>query len=133
MFCKNCGKQLKDDDAFCPSCGQSVGYVASADNVQVNSSKTVKLIIHRKKSFFGAAVSTKIHIDGQMVASVKSNGKAEFDLVPGTHELTLDMWSGVGKYNIDLPADCSAVYVEIGLKMGFWTNKVVILSTRNEK
>ena len=128
MFCKNCGKEIADGIAFCPNCGQGVqAEVANTNN------GTVKLVLHRKKSFFGCAVSTKIHIDGQTVASIKSDGTAEFDLLPGTHEIVLDMWSATERTNIELPADCKAVYAEIGLKMGLITNKIKILSIRNEK
>lgn len=128
MFCKNCGKEMADGVAFCPSCGQAV-----AQSVSTNNSGTVKLVVHRKKSFFGCAVGTKIHIDGQLAATIKSDGVATFDLVPGTHEVIFDMWSANEKTNIELPADCSAVYVEIGLKMGLITNKIKVLSIRNEK
>ena len=128
MFCKNCGKEIADGIAFCPNCGQGV-----QAEVVSNNNGTVKLVIHRKKSFYGCAVSTKIHIDGQLAASIKSDGTAEFDLQPGTHEIVLDMWSATERTNIELPADCRAVYAEIGLKMGFWTNKIKFLSIRNEK
>ncbi len=130
MFCKNCGKEMADGVAFCPSCGQAVTQSVSEN---ANNNGTVKLVIHRKKSFYGCAVSTKIHLDGQVVAAIKSNETATFDLVPGTHEVIFDMWSANEKTNIDLPADCSAVYVEIGLKMGLITNKIKVLSIRNEK
>ena len=132
MFCPNCGKPLTEQDTFCPNCGQKIEQAPSyqASNVE---NKTVKLVIHRKKSFFGVAVATKIHIDGQVVASIKSDGRAEFDLAPGNHEVVFDMWSAVEKSNIMLPADCSTVYVEIGLQMGLITNKIKILSIRNEK
>ena len=128
MFCKNCGKEMADGVTFCPSCGQGV-----EAEVKPSNNGTVKLIIHRKSSFFGCAVSTKIHIDGQLVASIKSNGIAEFDMVPGTHELVLDMWSATERTNIEIPADCKTVRVEIGLKMGFWTNKIKVLSITNER
>ncbi len=128
MFCKNCGKEMAEGIAFCPNCGQGVG-----QSINQSNSGTVRLVIHRKKSFFGCAVSTKIHIDGQAVTSIKSNGVASFDLAPGTHELVFDMWSATERTNIELPADCSAVYVEIGLKMGLITNKIKVLSIRNEK
>jgi hypothetical protein len=114
--------------AFCPSCGQAV-----AQGVSTNNSGTVRLVVHRKKSFFGCAVGTKIHIDGQLAATIKSDGVATFDLVPGMHEVIFDMWSANEKTNIELPADCSSVYVEIGLKMGLITNKIKVLSIRNEK
>lgn len=130
MFCKNCGKEISEGVAFCPSCGQAVAESVSSN---INNSGTVKLVIHRKKSFFGCAVGTKIHIDGQLAATIKSDGVATFDLVPGNHEVIFDMWSANEKTNIDLPADCSAVYVEIGLKMGLLTNKIRVLSIRNEK
>lgn len=128
MFCKNCGKEIADGVTFCPNCGQGV-----EQSVSRSKTGTVRLVVHRKKSFFGCAVSTKIHLDGQVVASIKSDGVASFDLTPGTHELVFDMWSATEKTNIELPADCSAVYVEIGLKMGLITNKIKVLSIRNEK
>lgn len=128
MFCKKCGKEIADESTFCPNCGQGVDA-----NVASNKNNTVKLVIHRKKSFFGCAVATRIHIDGQLASSIKSDGRAEFELTPGTHELVLDMWSATEKNNIELPADCSTVYVEIGLKMGLLVNKIKILSVRNEK
>ncbi|MBR2704741.1 MAG: zinc-ribbon domain-containing protein [Clostridia bacterium] len=127
MFCKNCGKEMADGTQFCPSCGQATAQSVSTSN------GTVKLVVHRKKSFYGCAVGTKIHVDGQLAATIKSDGTATFDLTPGTHEVIFDMWSANEKTNIDLPADCSAVYVEIGLKMGLITNKIKVISIRNEK
>lgn len=38
MYCKNCGKELKEDDAFCSSCGTAVN--GSSNNDENASQKT---------------------------------------------------------------------------------------------
>lgn len=38
MFCRKCGKEIKDDAVFCESCGASQGEVASKSPVEVETS-----------------------------------------------------------------------------------------------
>ncbi|MBQ3409020.1 MAG: zinc-ribbon domain-containing protein [Clostridia bacterium] len=132
MFCGNCGKEITENTVFCPNCGHRIEK-DNRNDVEANKDKLVKLIVHRKKSLYGAAVSTKVHVDGNLAASLKSDGTAEINVTPGNHEVIFDMWSATEKTNIEIPSDCTAVYVEIGLKMGLITNKIRILSIRNEK
>lgn len=42
MFCKNCGKQIKDDIAFCPYCGTQTG-VPQGQNAQKPKNKNMDL------------------------------------------------------------------------------------------
>lgn len=129
MFCTGCGKEIAESSEFCPNCGKKIGETS----VVANDARLVKVVIHRKKSFYGAAVKMGVYVDGKELAKLKSDGSAEIMLAPGQHELIADMWSGTTKHFFDVPSDCSTVYVELGIKMGLITNKIKILSIRNEK
>lgn len=130
MFCKKCGKEISDSSKYCPNCGQKVNDVVSDTN---GEQKNVKLVLHRRKSCYGAAVSIKVFIDGNLVGSVKSNGTATVNVAPGNHEIVFDMWTATNKEILTVPADCSTVYAEFSIKIGLLTNKVKITSIRNEK
>ena len=43
MFCKNCGKELKENQKFCPGCGCKVG--ATENNAQNNKIKIIAISI----------------------------------------------------------------------------------------
>jgi len=34
MFCKKCGKEIKDDTIYCPNCGEKVGSTYDRDSVE---------------------------------------------------------------------------------------------------
>lgn len=40
MYCINCGKQILDDAAFCPYCGEKTAFAVQGKNVPVNSDRT---------------------------------------------------------------------------------------------
>ena len=129
MYCTSCGKEIENNSEFCPVCGKQI---KESEEIE-KSTKKVKVVWHRKKSFYGAAVSMKVHIDGNLVASLRSNESATVELFPGEHSAIFDMWSGVEKTTITVPEDCSTMYVELGIKIGLITNKIKILSIKNEK
>lgn len=45
-YCENCGVELKDDDMFCPECGQPVG----PSNVDLNNAEKEDLSYHKPAS-----------------------------------------------------------------------------------
>lgn len=45
MYCKNCGKQLPDSSAFCPSCGAPQGAGESASVRKAPNGKTIGVIV----------------------------------------------------------------------------------------
>lgn len=124
MFCTNCGKEIPDGSEFCPNCGNQIGN---------SSEKTVKVIWHRKKGFLGCAVSIKVFVDGKVVATLKNNGTSEVDIPCGKHKVTFDYWGGADGNEVIFSDEYSKIYIEVGLKMGLITNKIKILSIKNEK
>lgn len=76
MFCKNCGKQIKDDAHFCPYCGKGVGL---SDKTQ---SKINSAYMKKKKAkwplvltFFVLVISVGIAMSyaGRKADNVKKN------------------------------------------------------------
>ena len=76
MFCKNCGKQIKDDAHFCPHCGKGVGL---SDEIQ---SKINSTYMKKKRAkwplvlaFFVFVISVGIAMSyvGRKADNVKKN------------------------------------------------------------
>ena len=50
MFCKNCGREMKDSEKFCPNCGQAVegkretGKKAEVNDKNINKKDDIKEI-----------------------------------------------------------------------------------------
>ena len=134
MFCTNCGKEVPDGSEFCEFCGTKMKQKEeiTKNDVSIEYSNTpVNVTFQRKKSFIGCAVSMKIHVDGVVVAQL-SNGAAQQVQVPsGKHEIIVEMWSAVNKFELEFSPEHKNVIVEVGLKMGLITNKTRILSVRN--
>ena len=42
MFCKNCGKSLKENENFCPSCGEKIEKTSKIKIVINNEIKSLK-------------------------------------------------------------------------------------------
>lgn len=40
-YCKNCGKELKDDAKFCPKCGSVVPVQEKSENYEKNEAKNI--------------------------------------------------------------------------------------------
>lgn len=143
MFCISCGKEIPNISNFCEYCGNKVKKVGNEDtsiqdqqskNLQQHQTqKTVKAIFHRTKRVLGCAVPLDIYIDKKMIGSLNNNGTFEIDIPCGTHSIILEMWSCVNEQQISFSEEYSKVYLDIKLKMGLWTNKIEIISIRNEK
>lgn len=140
MFCTNCGKEIPDISNFCTYCGSKVKKTEENINVQEtqeknieNTQKTIKVIFHRMKKFIGCAVPISIYIDKKIVGSLDNDGTLEVDVPYGTHNIILEMWSGVNEQQLTFSEEYSKVYLDVKIKMGAITNKPEIISIKNEK
>ncbi len=126
MFCTSCGKEISEDSKVCSNCGKEVVKAGS-------DKKTVNVVWHRKKSFVGCAMPLKIFVDGNEIAKLKNNGTCETEIACGNHKVVLDLKTALGEKELVIPEDNTKMYIEVGVKMGFFTGKVEILSIKNEK
>ena len=49
MYCKNCGKSIKETDKFCEKCGSKIEFIESKEEI-ANESKSIKLRLEEVKS-----------------------------------------------------------------------------------
>lgn len=47
MFCKNCGKEIKDEAEFCPYCGEKIRQMKENKNIVTPNKKTKKLMLKK--------------------------------------------------------------------------------------
>lgn len=123
MFCTKCGKEIANSSKFCEFCGSEI----------TERPSTVKVVFHRQKKFSASLVPMTVYIDKEKVASLQNDGTAEVDVPCGKHSLLLEMWSAVGNHDIEVSPEYKKIHIEIGMKMGVFTNSLEILSIKKEK
>ncbi len=129
MFCGKCGKNVEDNTKFCPSCGNPLG---DSSNLSTTNNNIVKLVIRRPKKFFGCAVSYKLFLDQQLVASISNGEELTFDVTPGEHGLICDVWSGTDAQKIVIAPGTKRVVYEIKIKIGLIKNKFEFVEVEKE-
>ena len=144
MFCTNCRKEIPDTCNFCKYCGNKI--TKNEEENQINQKekteitentsttpKTVKVTFHRLKKFTGCLVPMYVYVDKKLIATLKNNETYETNLTYGKHKIIIEMWSAVNEKEVEFSEDYTNVYIDLKLKMGFFTNKVDIANIRNEK
>ncbi len=122
MFCTNCGKEIPDNSNFCKFCGNKP------------SKKTVKVTFHRVKKYVGCLLSMNVYIDKKVVGTIKNDEKLEIDVPCGEHSVIVELsGSTADEKIINFSEEYSKTYIDVELKMGFWTNSIKFASIRNEK
>lgn len=84
--CPNCGLDLVAGANFCDKCGASLN-----PTTQVNNAGTGHLLIKRKSSFYGFAVSISVNINN-LDYSLGNGDELNFDLLPGRYVITYKVW-----------------------------------------
>ena len=124
MFCNNCGKEIPDGSNFCKFCGNSLS----------KNEKKVKVIFHRVKKYTGCLLPMNIYVDRKVVGTIKNDEKLEIDIPCGKHSIIVEMsGSTADEKTITFSEEYSKTYIDLELKMGFWTNKIQFVSIINEK
>ena len=70
-------------------------------------------------------------IDGEKVASIKSDQQVKIPVSIGKHKLSFNLWSGNGLYDVDLSENNPKVKVTFKLNMGLITSKPTIIKVEN--
>ena len=130
MFCTNCGKEIPDTSQFCTYCGSAVN---QKNLIQTTSQKNIKAVFNRPKKFVGCAVSMKIYIDGNVATVLKNGESKEVEVPCGKHKVIVEMWSAISEREVEFSEEFSKMYIDVGIKMGFWANKAEIIAIKNEK
>ncbi len=90
VVCPNCNYANPIGAKFCSKCGGSLELNQVTKLVQEYAT-TGHLVIERKKSFWGCAISLKIEIAGNSY-DLSNGSKLEFDLVPGVYSISYKVW-----------------------------------------
>ncbi len=99
MFCKYCGNQLDEDSAFCAKCGNKVGAPATPEQPKEQPANTQrKLVIQRKKQFYGCGVKLDILIDGVKSAQISNGGEVTVPISAESHTLNINQNNLGGKF-----------------------------------
>ena len=92
MFCKNCGREMKDSEKFCPNCGQAVegkretGKKAEVNDKNINKQDDIKEIKQENTKIKGQKRKSKkwifiipvlIIIIGAIVVFLVVNGDSD--------------------------------------------------------
>lgn len=123
-FCGNCGTKL-DGGNFCSGCGAKVenNNQNNLDTVnsmnQMNNQVGVPLVITREKSFFGAAISFKVYVDGNLLGSLKNNSSLNCNVSLGNHEVIIKSLEKDTIAHITVNESCREVDIVILANMGF--------------
>ena len=115
MFCRNCGKEINENNNFCTSCGYKF-----EKNITQNSYVT-KVIITRKKGALSYSKSPmKILINDNYVAAINDNETFEIDLPFGQYRLIADPGCEVLEYMIDAKPEIKRVYIDVMVISHWW-------------
>ena len=99
MNCKNCGNQIILEEKFCRICGEPVLEQQMNKSIEIlpspidqnidqqNSNVMCKLILHRKRAFFGSMVPLDVYIDSEKVGTIKNGKTLELDIFVGQHSI----------------------------------------------
>lgn len=123
-FCGNCGSKL-DGGNFCSGCGTRVenNNQNNLDTInsmnQINNQVGVPLVITREKSFFGAAISFKVYVDGNLLGSLKNNSSLFCNVALGNHEVIIKSLEKDTIAHITVNESCRGVDIIILANMGF--------------
>ncbi len=98
MFCKYCGNQLDADAAFCSKCGKQVAEKEAATTAAKPKKTQRKLILQRKKQFYGCGVTLAIQIDGKEAAKLSNGGEATVLISNDSHSLSIHQNNIGGKF-----------------------------------
>lgn len=134
MFCTNCGKEIPESSQFCEYCGKTTQN-SNAENTMQNkpqSSKLLQVTIQRRKKYTGCAVPMSVYIDNQKVAKLKNGESIQIEVPTGKHQVIVEFWNGVSKNEVNFSEEYSKMYLEIGIKMGFFTSKAIITQIKGE-
>ncbi len=85
--CPNCGEDIVENTSFCEKCGTQLN-----QKIEQGQTGTGHLLISRKKSFYGCAISLSVTINN--VDYKLNNGEnLNFDLQPGRYSITYKVWN----------------------------------------
>ena len=99
MFCKYCGNQIDDDAVFCPKCGKNLaGQQTPAPPADKPKTAERKLVLQRKKQFYGCGVTLSILIDGVEKAKLSSGDEATVLISTESHTLNIQQNNLGGKF-----------------------------------
>lgn len=140
--CTNCGANLQVDmqkeAAVCEYCGSAfivekavTNYYSpniSGSTINIYNAPTqakakfIPIVIQRKSSFIGCAITDNVVIDNHMIGTMTNGKKISLMLSPGIHYLSL----GNDVQQVVINSDCTGVDISIKAKLGFPNGKLYI-------
>ena len=117
MFCKFCGNQIDDDAVFCSKCGKNLGGPAAPEQPKAPSAPTQrKLVVQRKKQFYGCGVRLGILLDGVEVARIQGGQDITLTISSEAHTMNIKQDNVGGKFQSKtyvVPAGAGDVYAYV--------------------
>lgn len=104
MFCRKCGKQIRDDSQFCPSCGTSVNDSVSQQAPQPQQSYTQQPTYHQQQYTYQPPQLSPTQCVTNVVSTLKISGSLW--IVMASLQMLLAIYqifnlSGIGSYYQD--------------------------------
>ena len=144
MFCKKCGKELKENTKFCASCGAPIeeanniqeenqnANIQSVGDTNIQSGKMVKLVINRNKKMLGFAIGIVVELDGTQVTVLKNGQSYETEVTVGQHQLLLKTVGESTDKLLNITPELNKVCVNLCMQMGLLSGKPAIESVTTE-
>lgn len=147
IFCEECGNKLSKDSSFCTECGTKVGATPKKEEKKVekkteqeevkedkkvvkkeksNDVHTATLIVSRKKSFKGCAITFHVLVDGVKVGDLKNGASITYELTEGIHKVTISTVDKDTDQPVEVTKDRNSIEIITVAKMGLVAAKASI-------
>ena len=133
VFCEECGNKLSKDNSFCPQCGIKVGTTPKKEEKKVKKETkketdvhTATLIVSRKKSFKGCAITFHVLVDGVKVGDLKNGASITYELPEGIHKITISTVDKDTDQPVEVTKDRNSIEIITVAKMGLVAAKASI-------
>jgi len=86
--CPKCNVPLVENANFCEKCGYQITSTATE---KIDTKETGHLLVSRKKSFYGFAISLNVQINN-VDYNLSSGDTIDLNLLPGKYLITYKVW-----------------------------------------
>jgi hypothetical protein len=118
MKCPKCGIELTEEQNFCKGCGAKTEFADMPKG---------KIIIKRKKSFFGCAIPFSVYLDGKSKGAISNGKELILECTYGTHTVHFNSTKDKENRELTLSENKKEIKINIKAKFGLVTGKAKII------